>query len=151
MDDAAVAPAPDAAPASAASASASFDDLNTPTGHPLNGQYPSGVIDWGNGGWWLSGPYAQFGTNSVSFNGAGPTSASLSFVSPRTLVSVDADNGGKDAGSVALSCDGQGTTVATLAPGQSMTISTGWTQPCTSVTVESSNGWDTNFDNLVIQ
>ena len=32
-----------------------------------------------------------------------------------------------------------------------MTISTGWTAPWTSVTIRSTTGGDTNFDNLVIQ
>ena len=156
-----MAPPPDVAPAPEegvpplgdtvpTTAALNFDGLSGP-GRPLTGQYPNGVIDWGSGAWWLSGPYAQFSSNSVSFNGAGPTSASLTFVSPRTLAAIDADNGGKASSSIALSCDGASTTVATLAPGQTMTISTGWSQPCSKVTIESSNGWDTNFDNLVIQ
>jgi hypothetical protein len=32
-----------------------------------------------------------------------------------------------------------------------VTISTGWTGTCTSVTVGSTNGWDTNFDNFQLQ
>jgi hypothetical protein len=32
-----------------------------------------------------------------------------------------------------------------------MTIQTNWTQTCTTVTVGSTNGRDTNFDNFVIQ
>src|SRR5258708_11393341 len=43
-----------------------FDDL-TPADRTLNGQYPTGVIDWGNNAWFLSGPWGQFTTNSVSF------------------------------------------------------------------------------------
>jgi hypothetical protein len=31
-----------------------------------------------------------------------------------------------------------------------MTITTGWTGACTTVTVATTNGWDTNFDNFVI-
>jgi hypothetical protein len=37
-----------------------------------------------------------------------------------------------------------------VAPNTLVTISTGWTGTCTSVTIASTNGWDTNFDNLVI-
>jgi hypothetical protein len=31
------------------------------------------------------------------------------------------------------------------------TIVTGWTVPCTTVTLGSTNGWDTNFDDFVVQ
>jgi hypothetical protein len=30
-----------------------------------------------------------------------------------------------------------------------VTIATNWTGPCTTVTVTSSNGWNTNFDDIV--
>src|ERR1700704_4686199 len=61
----------------------------------LNGQYPVGVIDWGsNSAWRVAGPWLKFTTNSVSFNGDGPTSGSFTFVNPARLVSVDAFNGG---------------------------------------------------------
>jgi hypothetical protein len=35
-----------------------------------------------------------------------------------------------------------------VAAGQVATVTTGWTGTCTTVTVGSSNGWDTNFDDL---
>src|SRR5207302_2918697 len=38
---------------------------------PLDGQYPGGVIDWGSGMWYVSGPWQQLTTRSVSFNGPG--------------------------------------------------------------------------------
>jgi hypothetical protein len=38
----------------------------------------------------------------------------------------------------------------TLAPNQLSTIATGWTGVCTGVTISSTNGWNTNFNNLVI-
>jgi hypothetical protein len=31
-----------------------------------------------------------------------------------------------------------------------VTIPTTWTTPCTSVAISSTNGWNTNFDNLVV-
>jgi hypothetical protein len=143
-----VAPAPASAPAPVSSATTvAFDDLST-LNQPLNGQYPANVIDWGSDGWWLAGPWAQFTTNSVSFNGEGVTSGTLNFVSPRSLVQLDADNGGKGESAVSLSCDGQAPIQATVPPGQVVTIKTGWSAACSSVTVTSSNGWQTNFDNF---
>jgi predicted house-cleaning NTP pyrophosphatase (Maf/HAM1 superfamily) len=38
-----------------------------------------------------------------------------------------------------------------LAADTLVTIATNWTTPCSVVTVGSTNGWDTNFDNLDIQ
>ncbi len=126
-----------------------FDNLPS-VGRALSGQYPSGVIDWGSKVWYLSGPYDKFRTNSISFNGAGPTSGTFTFLKPSLLTALDADNGGQNSTTVTLSCPGQTDKVATIAPGQSTTISTRWTAKCVSVTIRSTNGWDTNFDNLLI-
>jgi hypothetical protein len=116
----------------------------------LNGQYPSGIIDWGTNQWYLSGPYGQLTTKSVSFNGGTITSATFSFVSPRRLVQLDAYNGGTGPSTVSLTCAGQPTKQTTLGAQQLATVSTGWTGTCGMVTVSSTNGWDTNFDTLVL-
>src|SRR6185503_18086529 len=39
----------------------SFDGLSSPN-RTLSGQYPSGVIDWGTGQWYLSAPWRRFTT-----------------------------------------------------------------------------------------
>jgi hypothetical protein len=127
-----------------------FDDLSNPQ-RPLTGQYPSGVINWGTGAWYLSGPYSLDTTNSISFNGAGPTSASFQLLTPHTVVSLDIYNGAGQATTVTLACAGQPTRQLTVAGNQKATLTTGWTGTCTTVTVSSTNGWTTNFDNLVIQ
>jgi hypothetical protein len=128
----------------------SFDDLGNPN-RVLNGQYPSGVIDWGTTVWYLSGPFGAFRTNSVSFNGAGPTSASLRILNGRRLSSVDAYNGGSGASTLTLACAGQPTLTVSLNAGQSTTLRPAWSAPCASITVGSSNGWNTNFDNFSLQ
>jgi hypothetical protein len=123
-----------------------FNNLqNTQT--PLNGQYPSGVVDWGTGVWWLSGPWGQLNTNSISFSSS-RTAGSLAFVSPKRLISVKAFNGGSASSTVTLSCSGNSTKTVVVAANQLLTITTGWTVSCSTVTVGSSNGWDTNFDDL---
>ena len=123
-----------------------FDNLPNPN-RALTGSYPAGVIDWGSSGWYLSGPWGQLTSNSVSFS-AGPMSASFTFSAPRRLLQIDAYNGGTAPSAVTLACAGQQTVQATLAAGQLTSIATGWTGPCTTVAITSSNGWDTNFDNL---
>jgi hypothetical protein len=102
--------------------------------------------------WWLAGPYDHLTSNNVTFNGS-RTSASFTFVSPRQLISIDADNGGLLANTVTLSCAGQVPKVVTLARGQLTTSQTGWTGTCSSVTISITGtlGVSTNFDNLVVQ
>jgi hypothetical protein len=162
-DESAPAPAADAAPTSAPDAPApdapvvvapvagaiAFDDLANPN-RPLNGQYPSSVIDWGSNQWYLSGPFGAFNNQSIGFNGPGLNSGSFAFVTPRTLTSIDAYNGGSGASTITLSCAGQPDMQVSLASHQLATLQTGWSEPCGSVTVVSTNGWDTNFKNLVL-
>lgn len=127
-----------------------FDALTNP-GRPLNGQYPTGVVDWGTNGWFLSGPFGNFRTNSIGFNGSRLTSASFTLLGGRRLVRMDAYNGGNGSSTITVSCAGQPTVSVTLAARSQVTINTNWTQPCSRVTIASSNGWSTNFDNVVVQ
>jgi hypothetical protein len=125
-----------------------FDSGLSNSNRVLNGQYPTGVIDWGTNVWYFSGPWNLFTTNSVGFNGPGRTSGTFSLVNPMRMLRVDAYNGGSSASTVTLSCAGQTQRQVTVNPGQVMTIATNWTGTCSAVSVTSSNGWDTNFDNL---
>jgi hypothetical protein len=122
-----------------------FDDLADT--QSLNGQYPTGLVDWGSNLWFVSAPWGQFTTNSISFSSS-RMSASLTFVSPKRLLSVRAFNGGGSASTVTLSCSGNPTKTVSVPSNQLVTIATGWTASCSTVTVASSNGWDTNFDDL---
>jgi hypothetical protein len=118
---------------------------------PLNGQYPSGVVDWGSGVWWLSAPFGGFPTNSISFKGPSLTSGGFGFVSPRRVRQLDAYNGGPTTTTVTLTCAGEPTVEQTLAPGQLVTIQTHWNGSCSTLTIGSTNGWKTNFDNIVLE
>src|SRR5262249_16433976 len=116
-----------------------FDDLADPN-RPLSGQYPTRVIDRGSDGWYLSAPWGLFTTNSITFNGPLPSSASFTLLSPRRLIQVDAYNGGPDVSDIELSCDQVSLVQLQLGVRQLTTIVTGWTDVCTTVTVSSSNG-----------
>jgi hypothetical protein len=145
-------PTPTPAPpsgAGGASQTVTFDDLRNPN-HTFVGLYPAGVIDWGSTGWYLSGPWGLFPTNSVGFNGPGPTNSSFAFVGARRLVQVQAYNGGAGASNVTLGCAGQLTRQTSVPVRQVQTIATGWTGACSPVTVTSSNGWNTNFDSFTV-
>jgi thermitase len=130
--------------------SITFNDLTNPN-RVLNGQYPTGTINWGSNAWYLSGPFGLFRDNSIGFNGPAPRSAAFTLVTPRRLVSIDAYNGGGSSSSVTLSCAGQPTVTTVVAASQLRTITTGWAGTCSTLTVGSSNGWDTNLDNMVLQ
>jgi hypothetical protein len=117
----------------------------------LTGQYPSGAIDWGTNNWWVSGPWQGFTTNSVSFNGGGSTSKTFQLVKPLRLVQLDAYNGGTGGSTISVSCAGQPTAQVVVNARQLLTLATGWASTCSgTVTITSSNGWDTNFDNLIL-
>ena len=117
---------------------------------PLTGQYPTGVIDWGNTGiWWLSAPWQKLSTKSLTF-ASWATSATFTLPTPRTFVSLLAYNGGPTTSTVTLSCPGQPTSRTSVGSGKVITIHTGWTGTCSSITISSSNGYSTNFDDLVL-
>src|SRR5262245_5058439 len=109
-----VQPGPLSGLTAAAATAIGFADLPTPD-RPLVGSYPDGALDWGNGSWYLSGPWGQFSTNSVSFNGPIPTSAQMTFIQPAQLLQVDAFNGGTTTSIVRLDCAGQPAVRAQLA------------------------------------
>jgi hypothetical protein len=123
-----------------------FDNLTT-VGQPLNGIYPPGMIDWGSGKWHLSGPWAGFNTNSISFANEGSTSAELRLIHPKLLVRVSATT--HTSGDITLSCDGLPDVHAVFAGTQ--VIETGWTASCLNLIVSASNGWETNFDTFVFR
>jgi hypothetical protein len=108
------------------------------------------VIDWGTGRWYHASPFGSFTTKSISFSSGGQTSATFTFVTARQLVSLKAYNGGGSSTTVTLRCPGQPDKQVSVARRTVTTIVTGWTGTCTTVTVQSTNGWNTNFDDLVI-
>ncbi len=125
-----------------------FNSLTNPE-RALTGQYPTGVINWGTSGWYLSGPYNLDTTNNVTFNGAGVTTSTFIFNNPRIVTSIKAF--GNSGTNVSLSCTGNPTVTRTTTANTYNVITTSWTQPCSSVTLHADNGWTTNFDDLVIQ
>jgi hypothetical protein len=114
---------------------------------PLEGRDPSGLIDWGTGRWFLSAPWSVHLTKSISFTD-GTTSQFFDFVSPRVLESFKA--GGASTSTIRVECSGNPDKVQAVAANQVTTITTNFTAPCSRVTFHSSNGWNTNFDDLVV-
>jgi len=128
-----------------------FEGIN---GHsqPLNGQFPSGVIDWGTDQWYHSKPIGALPSKSVSFTSTRFDSTFTFVGKPRQMKSVQIYNGAKlSAAKVTVSCAGQPTRTVNVNVGQVLTLNTGWTGTCSSVKFASTTGWRTNFDNLTIR
>ena len=124
-----------------------FDD-RPGENQPLTGEYPSGVISWGDG-WYHAGPTGLFTTKSLRFNESWRTNVSFTFVAPRRLVSLQAYNSGSQATTITISCAHLPTKQVVVGAGQAPTIDTVWTGTCARVTLQSGNGRATFFDNLV--
>ncbi len=127
-----------------------FDDI-AGQDQVLSGEYPTGIIDWATNIWWHSAPWNLFTTKSVTFNGPDITSGTFTFLTPKKLIKIDAYNGGASEMTITLQCSGNPDKQQVLSINQVVTIDTGWANACTSVTLSSTNGWDTNFDNIVIE
>jgi hypothetical protein len=112
------------------------------------GSNPDGVIDWRSGKWWHAGAAGKLTTRSVSFSGDAATSESFHFITPHNLVNLQAYNRGGTKSTLTLSCAGNPTRTATLPAGKMSKVKSRWADPCDSVTLSSSNGRDTSFDNL---
>ena len=131
-------------PIPAGSITVTFDDAGN-----LSGQYPTGILDWSGQPWILSNPFGQFTTKSTSFT-QGPTQATIGVLQGRTLQSLQAYNGGAAATTISITCPGNITKTQSIAAGTLATIQTGFTVSCATLTIASTNGWDTNFDNLAL-
>jgi hypothetical protein len=65
-------------------------------------------------------------------------------------VQVEAYNGGNTASTVTIACAGLTTVNQVVAAHSRVTLATAWTTRCSgTVTIGSSNGWDTNFDTFL--
>jgi len=140
-------PTPTNVPTIPNSVTIKFDDISIGN-QALNGVYPANGINWGSGSWYVSDPWKLMFTKSLSFNGGSLKNASFSFIEPRILHHFDAYT--ETATTVTVSCSGLTTRQFTMAAGSYQRLVTNWTSPCTTVTITSTNGWDTNFDNFVI-
>lgn len=120
------------------------------TNATLNGEFPTGVINWGTNQWYISDPWGLFNSKSISFNGSNQTSAVFNFITPKILTKLDVYNGGANS-TVTVACSGNTMKTISINASQMLTnVETGFTTACTTVTFTSTNGWNTNYDNLVI-
>ena len=125
-----------------------FDDPHIAAGTVLSGQYPSGVIEWGEDQWQIHVPGGDFGTFNLALADARNGKAQFRFYSPRIFVGVDVYNGGKVESTVTVHSPELREMIYTVKPGELKRIRTGWGDPSSTIFVETTNGEGLQFDNL---
>lgn len=125
-----------------------FDDPYLPAGTVLQGQYPSGVIDWGTNQWKISVPTGKFGTFNLSMTNDAAGAANFRFYAPRIFVGIDVYNLGPSEATVTVHCPEIREMSFTIKPGQLQRLRTGWRDASSAIYIESKNGENLRFDNL---
>jgi hypothetical protein len=125
-----------------------FDDPHLLAGTVLNGQYPSGVIDWGADQWRINVPEGRFGTFNLALADSTAKTAEFSFYWPRIFVGVDVYNGGTSEATVTVHCPEIREMSFTIEAGTMRRLRTGWRDASSSVAFELKNGEGLRFDNL---
>jgi len=126
-----------------------FDDPHVPANTVLNGEYPSGVIDWGSDIWRINVPEGAFGTFNLAIADPKAATAEFHFDWPRVFVGVDVYNGGTAEATLTIHAPEIRETSYTIKPGQVQRIRTGWRDAASSVIFQVKNGEHLRFDNLV--
>ena len=125
-----------------------FDDPHLPAGTPLVGQYPTGVIDWGNGNWQIGTPYGKFGTFTLALSDPGAERAGFNFYTPHIFAGVDVYNDGENDARVTVRSPESREQSFTIKSKELRRLRTGWLDPSTSVEFDIANGKGLRFDNL---
>jgi hypothetical protein len=125
-----------------------FDDPHLPAGTPLLGQYPSGVVDWGNGHWEIGAPSGKFGTFTLMQSDPKAKMAEFSFYSPRIFTGVDVYNGGDRDATLTIRSPEIREVPYTIKARELLRLRTGWREPISKVIFNFTNGEALRFDNL---
>ena len=125
-----------------------FDNPHVGARVPLRGQYPSGVIDWGEDNWMVFPPHNLMSSFSLGTASTDATSAELHFPAPRTLLRLDVYNHSDKEVVLTLRAPEMREVVFHLKPGALQRIRTDWRIRASKVAFESSGLGSLRFDNL---
>ena len=114
----------------------------------LNGEYPSGVIDWGTDAWRVNVPEGAFGTFNLALADANANKVEFRFYWPRIFVGVDVYNGSGSDATVTIHSPEIREISFTIKPGQLQRLRTLWRDASSKVIFEFKNGDGLRFDNL---
>jgi hypothetical protein len=125
-----------------------FDDPHLPAGTSLVGQYPSGVVDWGNGEWSIGTPYGKFGTFGLILTDRKARHPGFRFYAPRIFIGVDVYNDA-DSDAVLTTRSPETHEVSfTIKPKELRRVRTNWREASSQVILDITNGEGLHFDNL---
>jgi hypothetical protein len=123
-------------------------DNPAPAGSPgtlLNGVFQG--IDFGTGRWRWEAAFGPDATNNIYFDSGTGTLRTFSFASgPRMLNSIRVFS--LSAGMLTLTDDVGQTRTQAITVGTMQLVTTGWTQPSTTVAVTFTSGWDLGVDDI---
>ena len=125
-----------------------FDDPHLAAGTFLQGQYPSGVIDWAPGEWRIGVPRGGFGTFNLVLVDPKAGTAEFRFYWPRIFVGVDVYNDSATDATVTMHSAEMREVTFTVKAGELRRLRTGWQDPSSSVRFDFTNGAGLVFDNL---
>ncbi|MFN7994127.1 MAG: hypothetical protein U0Q18_11020 [Bryobacteraceae bacterium] len=125
-----------------------FDNPHLGSDVPLRGEYPSGVINWGEGQWKICPPAARMSTFSLCAAGPQAVKANFRFFYPRILVRLDIYNPLPRDVKLTLRAPEMREVTFTLKAGQLQQVKTGWMNRASMVAFESEDLPALRFDNL---
>jgi hypothetical protein len=125
-----------------------FDNPHVGANVPLQGQYPSGVIDWGTDTWKVCPPAGRMSTFSLCAANAHTTEEQFRFFFPRILMRLDVYNPLDHDVTLKIRAPEMEERTFTLKAGQLQRIGTGWMDRASEVVMESDGLAALRFDNL---
>ena len=125
-----------------------FGSPHLPAGTRVEGQYPSGVVDWKVDAWQIAVPQGKFGTFNLSLADPKAETAEFGFYAPRIFVGIDVYNGGTAEASVTVHCPEVRELTFTIKADELRRLRTGWRDACSKVVFDFTNGGGLRFDNL---
>jgi hypothetical protein len=125
-----------------------FDNPHVGANVELRGEYPSGVIDWGEGDWKVCPPAGRMSTFSLGAAETNATKGQFRFSYPRILMRMDVYNPLPQDVTLMLRTPEMREVTLSLKAGQLQRIKTGWVDRASVVYFESASLSALRFDNL---
>jgi hypothetical protein len=125
-----------------------FDQPHLAAGTQLAGQYPTGVVDWGNAGWKIAVPSGKFGTFTLAVADPEAKAADFNFPVPYIFVGIDAYNDESHDATISIRSPENREESFTVKAKQVLRIRSGWNDPSSRVSFSIISGQGLRFDNL---
>ncbi len=129
-----------------------FDNPHLPANAVLKGQYPTGLINWGNAGKWkIAIPRGRISTFCLRVTSPKLAQAGFTFYYPRVFVGIDVYNASKSDMTLKIHSPENADVSFSIPAGQLRQLRTGWEGRTTRVRFETENGAtldNLTFDNL---